>query len=94
MRRGRASLAILLIGVGALASAEEQMTVYRCEAAGKVTLQDEPCPAGASQSTRSMVRPKDPPPRPAARPADESDDRDDADLPPPEPVYDVFPPPP
>ena len=61
------SLAILLIAVGPSAAAE--ITVYRCQDdKGRVTLQDEPCPAGQSESTRSMVRPQDPPPRPAPPP--------------------------
>jgi hypothetical protein len=58
------SLAILLIAVGPSAAGE--ITVYRCQDdRGRVTLQDEPCPDGQTESTRSMVRPQDPPPRPA-----------------------------
>jgi len=46
-----------------------EITVYRCtDAAGRVSLRDTPCPRGQQQSTREMVRPKDPPPR-AASPA-------------------------
>ncbi|WP_374602096.1 DUF4124 domain-containing protein [Arenimonas sp.] len=44
----------------------QDITVYRCtDASGRVSLQDEPCPAGQAQQQRSMVQPKDPPPRPA-----------------------------
>lgn len=58
------SLAILLASVG---PAEGQdITVYRCtDSQGRVMLQDAPCPAGQTQQQRSMVKPKDPPPRPA-----------------------------
>jgi hypothetical protein len=85
------SLAILLIAVGPSAAAE--ITVYRCQDdKGRVTLQDEPCPAGQTESTRSMVRPQDPPPRPvpapvAAEPAPEP-------LPPPVAEWTPYPPPP
>lgn len=58
------SLAILLACVGPAGA--QQLTVYRCtDASGRVSLQDEPCPAGQAQERRSMVRPQDPPPRPA-----------------------------
>ncbi|GAB2488866.1 DUF4124 domain-containing protein [Arenimonas alkanexedens] len=63
-----ASLASLLAFVGPSAAGE--MTVYRCQdAAGRITLQDEPCPGDQQQSTRSMVRPRDPPPAAPAPPA-------------------------
>lgn len=66
------SLAILLACVGPAGA--QQLTVYRCtDASGRVSLQDEPCPAGQAQERRSMVRPQDPPPRPvAATPAPEA----------------------
>ena len=58
-----ASLASLLALVGPAAG--EDLTVYRCQdAGGRITLQDEPCPAGQQQSARSMVRPRDPAPAP------------------------------
>ena len=61
------SLAILLIAIGPAAA--DEVTVYRCQdATGRISLQDEPCPAGQTGSTRTMVRPQDPPPRPAAPP--------------------------
>ena len=97
MHRGRPSLAILPIVVGAIlvaasaagtAADAPQMTVYRCEAAGKVTLQDEPCPAGATQTTRSMTRPKDPPPTPARAPAGDVAER--PPEPAPEPYYEPY----
>ncbi|HEU0154115.1 MAG TPA: DUF4124 domain-containing protein [Arenimonas sp.] len=87
-----ASLASLLALVGP--SAAEELTVYRCQdAGGRVTLQDEPCPSGQQQSTRSMVRPRDPAPAPAApRPAPAPEP---AEAPPPEADYALpFPPPP
>lgn len=63
-----ASLASLLALVGPAAA--QDLTVYRCQdAKGRVTLQDEPCPAGQQQSERSMVRPRDPAPAPAAAPS-------------------------
>ena len=38
------------------------VTVRRCtDARGRVTLQDDPCPAGSREQTREMTRPKDPP---------------------------------
>ena len=38
------------------------VTVHRCtDARGRVTLQDDPCPAGSREETRAMTRPKDPP---------------------------------
>lgn len=44
-----------------------EITVYRCtDAAGRVSLRDTPCPRGQHQSTREMVRPKDPAPRPVS----------------------------
>lgn len=104
MRRPRTSLAILPMVVGGLcvaiavapaaAQAQSSVTVYRCEeAGGTVTLQDEPCPAGANQTTREMTRPKDPPPRPAAPPPPEPYDT----APPgraPDPEMAFYPPPP
>ena len=65
----QASLAIFLFAVGPAAT--QDITVYRCQEAsgGRVTLQDEPCAAGQTQSQRRMVRPQDPAPKPAAAPA-------------------------
>ncbi len=58
----QASLAIFLFAVGPAAT--QDITVYRCQdAGGRVTLQDEPCTAGQSQSERRMVRPRDPSPQ-------------------------------
>jgi hypothetical protein len=38
------------------------VTVHRCtDARGRVTLQDDPCPPGSQDSSREMLRPKDPP---------------------------------
>ena len=94
MRRpGGPSLAILLALVGAAGA--QEITIYRCtDARGAVTLQGEPCPAGQAQQQRSMVQPKDPPPRPAvpapATPA--ATPAPPAPLPAPAPAY--LPPPP
>lgn len=90
-----ASLASLLALVGPAAG--EDLTVYRCQdAGGRVTLQDEPCPAGQQQSARSMVRPRDPAPPPPAPEREPEPAPVDAALPPPayyEPGL-PFPPPP
>lgn len=64
------SLAILLISVGPAAA--DEVTVYRCQdAKGRVSLQDDPCPAGQTESTRRMVRPRGPPPSPTPSSAPE-----------------------
>ncbi len=71
--RGFSSLAILLLGVGpaataatATAAARPEITVFRCQdGAGKVSLRDTPCPADSKETTRQMLRPQDPAPRPA-----------------------------
>ncbi|KFN49883.1 DUF4124 domain-containing protein [Arenimonas composti] len=59
-----------------------EITVYRCEdAAGRVTLQDDPCAQGQQQSERRMTRPQDPPParpRPAPEPSAPSSPAADA----------------
>lgn len=58
------ALAVLL-GTGVSARAEP-VTVYRCtDDQGHVTLRDTPCPRGQQQTTREMLRPRDPPPRAA-----------------------------
>jgi hypothetical protein len=88
------SLAVLLLLVGTSGSARE-ITIWRCtDAAGKVSVQDQPCPAGQASETRQMVRPQDPPPRPAEpsppAPAPEPAPAEDAYVgwaPPPPPLY-------
>lgn len=86
---GWSSLAILLLAVGA--SGAEEITVYRCQdAKGVVSLQDEPCPAGQTGSSRSMTRPKDPPAPRATAPAPESTPVEEAPVAPdygPAPLY-------
>ena len=104
IRRIRPTLAILvacvgvpLVAVGA-APATGDITVYRCQAGTQVTLQDEPCPAGQTQTTRRMVRPQDAPAPAPARAA--SAPANDAVMPPddaayaPPPYPTTFPPPP
>ncbi|MBX3713969.1 MAG: DUF4124 domain-containing protein [Lysobacter sp.] len=45
--------------------ADDGVTVYRCtDAQGRLSLRDSPCLAGERQEVRSMLRPKDAPPRP------------------------------
>lgn len=47
------------------ARADDAVVIYRCTGAdGRLTLRDSPCAKGERQETRSMVRPKDAPPRP------------------------------
>lgn len=47
------------------AQADDALTIYRCtDAKGRLALRDSPCLKGEHQETRSMVRPKDAPPRP------------------------------
>jgi hypothetical protein len=61
--------ALLLVALSATnaARAAGDVTIYRCVATGgKISLQDHPCPKDAHQDVREMIRPQDPPPRPAA----------------------------
>jgi hypothetical protein len=47
------------------AQAADPVTIYRCtDAKGRLTLRDSPCNKGERQEARSMLRPKDAPPRP------------------------------
>lgn len=47
------------------ARADDALVIYRCTGPdGRLTLRDSPCARGERQETRSMVRPKDAPPRP------------------------------
>lgn len=47
------------------AQAGDEVTIYRCtDAKGQLALRDSPCLKGERQETRSMLRPKDAPPRP------------------------------
>lgn len=62
--------AIVLSGLvpalsSAPARADDAVVIYRCTGAdGRLTLRDSPCAKGERQETRSMIRPKDAPPRP------------------------------
>lgn len=88
----QASLAIFLFAVGPAAT--QDITVYRCQdAAGRVTLQDEPCGADQRQTERRMTRPQDPAPKPAQAAGErpKADDETPAE-PPPAPL--PYPPPP
>ena len=74
---------VLVVAAQRDSRAAGEITVFRCvDAKGAVTLQDKPCPKSSTASTsREMVRPKDAPPRPVAKPRQE----DVADV---EPVVD------
>ena len=51
------------------ARADDSVVIYRCTGAdGRLTLRDSPCAKDERQETRSMVRPKDAPPRPRPLP--------------------------
>ena len=79
------SLAVLAGAVGAVALARTgsvaaapaaakapaaSVQLHRCtDARGKVTWQDDPCPAGSKSEVRNMARPVDAPAKPAAAPA-------------------------
>ncbi len=79
----------------AAAGASEPLLVYRCVAAdGAVTLQDQPCPAGQTQSQRRVsIDPEAPPPAAApAEPEPEPESAPSADdgafyVPAPPPLY-------
>jgi hypothetical protein len=63
-------LAVLLLalpGTDTVAAAADEVTIYRCvDGKGRLTLRDTPCKKGEQQETRTMVRPKDAPPRQVA----------------------------
>ena len=70
---------VLVAPAGSAATAAGQVTIYRCvDAKGRLALRDTPCLKGERQETRTMVRPKDAPPRPAAATPARSPTRDDA----------------
>jgi hypothetical protein len=63
-----AALCCLLIatalGGPRIVHAADDVVIYRCtDGKGRLTLRDSPCAKGERQETRSMVRPKDAPPR-------------------------------
>lgn len=61
-------LAVLAATVPTKPARADDVTIYRCIGArGRLTLRDTPCPKGEHQETRTMLRPRDAPPRP--RPA-------------------------
>ena len=99
MRRLPAIVFAIFVLAAAGTAAGAEITVYRCEqAAGRVTLQDAPCPDGQAQTTRNLIRPQDPPPsRPVddARGAEQAADREPAEPDPPAPDFPAaYPPPP
>ena len=83
-------LPLALLAGAATPKSTDTVTVYRCvDGKGHVTLQDDPCPAGARSTSRQMQRPKDAPPRPIAPRQPEP-----APVPPPRPAPPLIPPPP
>lgn len=70
---------VLAAPAGSAATAAGQVTIYRCvDAKGRLALRDTPCLKGERQETRTMVRPKDAPPRPAAASPSRTPTRDEA----------------
>jgi len=62
------SMAVLVLA--APGASADDVTIYRCtDAKGKLTLRDTPCAKGQQQEVRTMVRPKDAPPRAHVEPA-------------------------
>jgi hypothetical protein len=62
----------LLVPAGAreAAHAADEVVIYHCtDARGRLAVRDTPCPKGQQQDAREMLRPRDPPPQPAARKA-------------------------
>lgn len=58
---------LALLPIAAAPARAAEVTIYRCtDAAGRVALRDTPCRRGETQQVRTMQRPTDPPPRPAA----------------------------
>ncbi len=56
--------AVTIMATSPRTHAEDAVTIYRCvDRAGHLTLSDSPCPRGARQEVRTMIRPKDAPPR-------------------------------
>lgn len=59
-------LSPLLPAAGQEAGQPGSVTIYQCtDDKGRLTISDVPCPKGQAQDTRTMLRPQDPPPRPA-----------------------------
>jgi hypothetical protein len=56
--------AALATAAPSVRAADDDVKIYRCtDANGKLTLRDTPCAKGQQQQVRSMIRPKDAPPR-------------------------------
>lgn len=61
------STGLLAFAIACGSASAAEVVIYRCtDAQGGLTLRDSPCRAGERQQMRSMQRPVDPPPRPAA----------------------------
>lgn len=61
------STGLLAFALACSSASAAEVVIYRCtDAQGRLTLRDSPCRTGERQQVRSMLRPTDPPPRPAA----------------------------
>jgi hypothetical protein len=59
-------LSPLLPAAGQQAGTPGNVTIYHCtDGQGRLTISDVPCPKGQAQDARTMLRPQDPPPKPA-----------------------------
>lgn len=94
MLRILAIVLLLMLAATARQAPAAEVTIYRCvDAHDKVSLRDTPCLKGEKQETRTMVRPKDAPPRPLAPPSPPMARDDDRERPrvviayPPQPLY-------
>src|SRR5690606_7737049 len=57
---------LLPLAAGANPNTDDPVTIYRCtDGDGRLSLRDTPCLPGERQQAREMLRPQDPPPRPA-----------------------------
>lgn len=74
MLRALAFAAVLGLAWSPRPVAAADVTIYRCiDAKGRLTLRDTPCAKGEQQQTRTMIRPTDAAPRPAAPRANDAD---------------------
>lgn len=64
------ALTMAMPGAAPMAQTADPVTIYRCtDAKGRLSLRDSPCNKGERQESRSMLRPKDAPPRPLPPPS-------------------------
>ena len=89
------ALIVLLLPVAASAAPQATgtdpgggVTIYRCtDAKGRLSLRDSPCLPGERQDVRTMLRPKDAPPRPVVAMPPRDDTRTPASSPSPPGVF-------